>query len=167
MFRRNDRGFTLIEILVVVFIIALVTLATSLTVGTTRGGRVVSQEAQQLQRVIELAAQTAMLEQIELGVGLWKTGYAVWQYDLSSKQWTRVTHDIALKEYTLPSSLTLSLDAQQKPSSLPPTIEGLKTPQLWFSSSGMMTPAIIKVSAGDVVYTVEIKVDGEVLVHEE
>lgn len=163
---KNNNGFTLIELLVVVFIIGLIAMMTTLTVSTTRSGRVVTQEAQQLQRILQLAAQTAMIEQMELGVGLWEGGYDVWQYNMSTHQWSRVPNDVAFKEHTLPSSIVLSLQVERRGQSLPRASNAISIPQLLFSSSGTATQAVISVSTPDVTDTIEIKNDGEVVLHE-
>ncbi|MFI4954335.1 MAG: type II secretion system minor pseudopilin GspH [Gammaproteobacteria bacterium] len=154
-------GFTLIEILVVVFIIAIVALATSLTIGNTRGGRVVKQEANHLQRYLQLVGQTAIIDQMDLGVGIWSTGYAVWKYDYTNKKWMLITDDRALKEYDLPEPLRITLRSEQLLGALPNTLQGVRVPQIGFSATGSATPVTVVISNEEIHYDVEIANNGE------
>ena len=144
-----------------VFIVALIAMATTLTLSTSRSGRVVMQQAEEMQRVLILTAQTAMIEQVELGVGLWNNGYAIWKYDEVNGNWQRVMHDRALTEYQLPSPLSFKL-AFAFPQSLPSNPNTIKIPQIWFSATGTATPATITISSEETQISIEIGNDGEV-----
>ena len=164
---RAAQGFTLIEILVVVFIISIVVLAVTLTVGNTRGGRVVKQEAGHLQRYLQLVAQTAMIEQMDLGVGVWSSGYAVWRYDYTNKKWLLLTGDRALKEYELPEPLQLTLKLDHLSQTVPNTVQGVSVPQIGFSATGSVTPAIVTLSQDEIHYEVDVANNGEIKILEE
>jgi type II secretion system protein H len=160
-------GFTLIEILVVIFIVSIVALATTLTVGNIRGGRVVQQEAEHLQRYLELVAQTAMIEQVDLGVGVWSAGYAVWRYDYAEQKWLLLTGDRVLKEYILPEPLQLTLRLDQLMRVVPNHRQGVVVPQIGFSATGSATSATVIISQDDIHYDVEVANNGETKILEE
>lgn len=159
---RIAQGFTLIEILVVVFIISIVALASTLTISHRSGGRVVKQEAEHLQRYLQVVAQTAMIEQMDLAVGVWSTGYATWRYDYTVKKWLLITDDRALKEYTVPEPLRLTLRLDNLARVVPNTPQSIQVPQIGFSSTGSATPATVIIKNEDIHYEVDIANNGKI-----
>jgi general secretion pathway protein H len=165
--RSRNTGFTLIEILVVVFIIGIIAMATTLSIGNKGGGRVVKQQAEQLKRYLQLVGQTAIIEQIDLGVGVWSTGYATWHYDYDTTQWVRITNDRVLANgYTLPEPLRLSLRLHEAPQVVPSNMQSVRAPQIGFSATGSAVPSTIIISNDDIKYAVEILNNGEIVIVE-
>lgn len=160
----KHQGFTLIEILVVVFIISIVTLVATMNFGNQGNTRIVDSEASRLEQILTLVAQTAILEQTDLGVGLWRDGYAVWRYDVVDSQWKLIQHDRVLTTHTLPDDLQLTLRLERLEQILPQTPKGVRGPQLWFSVAGSALPAVVSVTSGEVTEDLIIENNGAITV---
>lgn len=70
-----QRGFTLVELMVVVMIIGLMFGVVALQVSGRDPGKVLDYEGERLRRCLELASQTAWLEARLLGLHIRATGY--------------------------------------------------------------------------------------------
>jgi len=166
MSKKQFQGFTLIEILIVILVISIATVAATLTIGNA-SGRDMRRQAEQLQRVLQLAAQTAMVEQVDLSIGLWRKGYAVWRFNPVDRTWNLIQNERGFKEYDMPGVIQLSLRINNKQVLLPTSLNTLKVPQIWFSATGEATAAEITVSGGgDLENILVIKNNGEVTILE-
>ncbi len=70
-----ERGFTLIEILVVVVIVAVLAAALTLAIGTAGGARQLQREAERLQVLLTYACEQSELTGRDLGLSLATKGY--------------------------------------------------------------------------------------------
>ena len=82
--RYSHRGFTLIEILVVVVILAVVAGAVTFAVGGIGGERQLAHQAEQTQALIGYACEQAELTGHSIGVGVSTQGYRFSQLDRKS-----------------------------------------------------------------------------------
>lgn len=71
----NQKGFTLLELLVVVFLIGLISGVAVLSVSSVDGGRRLELEAQRIGHLFSLASQEAILQARPIGVVLDNRGY--------------------------------------------------------------------------------------------
>lgn len=84
--RLIQQGFTLIEVMVVIVIIAVMAamIVVSVTLGDPR--RELTKEAERLRTVLALAAEEAVIQQVELGAELTESGYQFLKWDVPAEQ---------------------------------------------------------------------------------
>lgn len=80
--RARERGFTLIEVMVVIVIIGVMAsmIVVSVSLGDPR--RELMHEADRLRAVLSLAAEEAVIQQVELGAEFTESGYRFLKWDL-------------------------------------------------------------------------------------
>jgi general secretion pathway protein H len=145
---RRCRGFTLLELMVVLVIIGIILTFAVLSIGD--GGRQdqLEQEARRLQALCSLASEEAVLRSRELGVVLQRHGYAFVDYD--GEVWQPLSGDSLFREHTLPESMELKLIIDGLPVELTEQPrEKEPTPQLLFFSSGERQPFELTVAYRD------------------
>jgi general secretion pathway protein H len=81
IFARSS-GFSLLEMLVVVFIIGILVTMATLSIGTTGGDRELDQEVERLQALIGLAGEEALMQGRELGLRFYPD-----HYEFSTESW--------------------------------------------------------------------------------
>lgn len=132
----QSKGFTLLEIIVVVVIIGLV-----LTIAIPRLYRhnpesILDEEARRLARKIELAGQEATLKSIQLGLHIKSDTYRFLRFE--ENKWVQYDHDI-LKQYKLKNEVSLDLNLEGLPLKLSKE-DKQDTPQILILSSGEFSP---------------------------
>ena len=107
--KRRQNGFTLLEILVVVFIIAIIASTALLSLGVLRDDRDLEREADRAVALLELALDDAVLQGRDFGIEFMQTGYRFVEYDPDGARWADVPLDDLLGAHTLPEGLELEL----------------------------------------------------------
>ena len=135
------RGWTLIEILVVVVIICILATLVTLSVGLLGGDREVERESERLTDAIALLQEQSQLEGRDYGLRLEATNYEFLRFDAFTQHWVPVEGDDALNPRTLPQDLAFELVIEGRPILLraadrPET----KLPQIFAYGSGDVTP---------------------------
>ncbi len=154
--RRKAFGFSLIEILVVVVIVAIVTSIALLSVGIVGDDRELRTEARRLLSLVELAQDEALLQGRELGLEVMTHAYRFVEYDPVGNRWNELPGDEVLRLRELSEDIELVLFLEDKRVLLAPgpeslTIEGNEdeayaqptanyAPHVLIFSSGDMTP---------------------------
>ncbi|MBS0366611.1 MAG: type II secretion system minor pseudopilin GspH [Proteobacteria bacterium] len=160
MHRRNARGFTLIEILVVVAIVGVLSAAMLLSVSLTGRDRELEKESDRLDALLGYAREQAELQTREYGVMFQDDGYTFLTYDTQRDRWRRVSEDDALDTRQLPDGLELSLvvDGRAVVLTRPKDATDL-TPQVILYSGGDLTSFSATVARISPARSVTITVD--------
>ena len=131
------RGFTLVEVLVVVVIVGVLAAAVGL-VATARGdGYALREEAERLAAVVHLLADEAVLDNREYGIRLSAQGYEMRAYDNRDGRWHAQPGWVPRQ---LPGNLQLQLLLEGAAVALPATFGADTPPQIVLSSSAQWTP---------------------------
>jgi len=132
-------GFTLLEILVVLTLLAILMGTVVLGFTGADGRQRLAGEAERLAMRIELARQRALLRNREWGLHLDDDGYAFSEFDRASGEW--VEHDRRpLRPVTLPPGMALELEADDVGEVPFADTPERRLPSLLMSSSGEVTP---------------------------
>ena len=131
------RGFTLVEILVVVTIIAIITAGIVLSVSVTGRDRDLERESDRLLALFNYVREQAELQTREYGIMFQDDGYEFLTYDTRRDSWRSVFEDDALRARRLPDGLGFRLSVDARPVVLNrPKDAKDKTPQVMIFSNG-------------------------------
>jgi type II secretion system protein H len=106
---RRARGFTLLELLVVIVIIGIVISGTLLALGATGQDRGLQEERDRLTALVDYVRDRGALMTTEYGILCGQHGYRFVYYDDRTMQWAPETLDDTLRERKLPDGLSLQL----------------------------------------------------------
>lgn len=106
--RAVSRGFTLIEILVVVLLIGLMLSVTMLAPRSSGPAQALQNEAQRLQLLMEQARDRALLEGREYGLSMETGSYYWWRWSREKEAWSQFD-DTYYRSYQLPDRLVLNV----------------------------------------------------------
>lgn len=108
----NNKGFTLIEILVVLFIIGITIGFALLAFGDFGAKRRVVLASEQFVTYIKLAQQQAILETSTLGITVSNNSYQASRYS-ASNNWQSFPAKSIFRKHTFPSDVLLKFQPQQ------------------------------------------------------
>jgi general secretion pathway protein H len=116
---QSTRGFTLLELLVVMMIIGIIVSFAVLSVGQDPT-RKVEEEVHRLNALIELARQEGMLEAQEFAVQIHRNGYQFLQLQQNDKawQWQPITGKGVFRPRCLPPGMEMKLELEGEPAIL-------------------------------------------------
>ncbi len=172
---RGPKGFTLLELLVVVFIIGIMAAMFTLSVGVAGGSDVeLRREAERLQTLLKLALEDANFQARDLGIRFYPDSYEFSVFDLgpllvdiSDDQWTVLKED-ALAGHELPPVFLYELEIEGKSVDLARSkrdVEKVYKPQLFIFSSGDFSDSFVirlRSAEEDRSYSLTVAVDGAV-----
>jgi len=158
------RGFTLLEILLVILLIGILASAVVLNFSGDTAEEQVNKEAVRFQQVFQFIAETAQLRQQEWGLIVTQNSYAFVYFTDNGWQW--VQEPVAAKEYKLPEPVRLQLELEGLPGAEQnllsqlewqqeeqtafaetPTAERPPLPKVFILSSGEISPFRLSLSA--------------------
>lgn len=161
------RGFTLIEILVVVVIIAVLTTVAMLSVGTLGQDRGLDDEGDRYTDVAAAVTEQAQLEGRDFGVYFGPASYEVLVYAQSRQRWETVPDDRLYARRELPSGVLPGVEIEGKVLLLDrEQLDAERVPQVLFFSSGDVSPYRLTLSreGTDSKWLLEGRADGTLLV---
>ncbi len=142
--RAAQRGFTLLELLVVVAIIGILVGAVVLSIAVVGVDREVRHEVLRLQSLVELLHEESLMQTRDYGLMFTETGYRFYMYDYMRLEWIDVSGDPVLKQHAFPPQLSLELVLDGRPVRLVPNFDSQDVenpePQVMVLSSGELTP---------------------------
>ena len=162
----KTRGFTLIEILVVLVIIAIIIAVTVISFGDMGRGRREHMAVQQFARVLNAAQQQAILTPAILGLGFHSEGYQFYQYQppIQSRAgiWKPLQNDVLSNANAFRDLLTARLT---NVSDYTETIQSHAShPVIIFGSGGSVTPFVLTLQGEKLLYTISVQNNGVVTV---
>jgi len=108
------RGFTLIEILVVVIIIATISSMALLSLNLIGDDRELDTERKRLATLLEVAQDEAVMQGREFGLEVLRTGYRFVEFDPLTSQWSEILGDDLYRLRQLPDGMELELYVEDK-----------------------------------------------------
>ena len=134
-------GFTLIEILVVLVIIAVMTTIAVLSVGVLGKDRGLDTEGERYSDVVAAALEQAQLEGRDFGLHFTGSHYEVLTYVTRRQRWESVPDDRLYAVHELPAGVSAHLQIEGKDIELDDDKPGVaKVPQVMLFSSGDASP---------------------------
>ncbi|HTT00982.1 MAG TPA: type II secretion system minor pseudopilin GspH [Steroidobacteraceae bacterium] len=106
---QRSRGFTLLELMVVVVIIGIVTAGAILSLSVLGSDRELDNETQRLVLLMNYAREQAELQTREFGLYCTQDGYRFLAFDPRTNLWGDIGSDDSLHKRALPDGLTLRL----------------------------------------------------------
>lgn len=148
------KGFTLIEILVVVLIIGITLGVALLSFGDFGGKRRIIVTAEQLTHHIQVLQQQALLETTSLGIRMDKTGYETMRFK-ANRGWVSVTSQRLFQRKSFPDNLVFTIK---------PSIHKKDQPDIIMTATGDITPFILELGTNQqaAIVTLSTKPDGTI-----
>ena len=149
----HERGFTLMEIMVVVIIIGVMIAIATLSTSLLGRDRESEDQARRLWAVLRQAREESELQSLETGMFLSATGYEFMRYDTRRALWVPIENDKLFAPRELPDGLRLRawLDAREvilKPGPVDradASEDKKNPPQVMVLSSGEIMPFEVRV----------------------
>ena len=140
-------GFTIVELAIVAFIIALMAAVAIVAIGTERRDAELVKEAERLDALFDYVREQAELQTRDYGLLVSRTGYSFVVYDVIADQWRAADEDDALRERKFPEGIlpnvivegrAIVLDRKRKDEKKKKELEDF-TPQLMVFANGDLT----------------------------
>jgi len=111
--RQGSRGFTLIEVMVVIVVIGIMVSLVQFSVSGNRPEEKLKQASTRFAGVFDIAAEYSMLNNVELGLLVDKTSYQFVGYD--GTRWSPLADEDLFASYTISEDLEMELQLDDLP----------------------------------------------------
>src|SRR5712671_8194549 len=125
----RSRGFTLVEILVVVVIMAIVISAAILSIGTTGRDSQLDEESRRIEGLVGLLHERALLEGRDFGLRIEPAAYEFVVYESARDRWQIMDQEHEFRHRELPKGLGFELQLDSQTVVLKPVDQNLKSDQ--------------------------------------
>jgi general secretion pathway protein H len=141
----RSKGFTLVEILVVMLIIAVVISLTVLTVTSTGRDGQLDEESRRIEGLVGLLHERALLEGRDFGLRIEPTAYEFVVYDTRRNLWMMLDQEREFRHRELPKGVSFQLQLDSQTVVIKPVDRNLSSgpppnPQIAIAASGDGTP---------------------------
>ena len=102
---RSARGFTLLELMIVVFVIGLVTAGVVISFSGGRRDEQLERESERLDALFDYVREQAELQTRDYGFRINTRGYSFVVFDVLASQWRPAEEDDALRERPFPEGI--------------------------------------------------------------
>ena len=142
----RSRGFTLVEILVVVIIIAVMVSLTVLSVNSTGSDSQLDEESRRIEGLVGLLHERALLEGRDFGMRIEPSGYEFVVYDTRTFRWMPFDQEHEFRKRDLPKGVSFQLMLDSQVVVIKPVDRNLASdqaptpPQVAIAASGEGTP---------------------------
>jgi general secretion pathway protein H len=140
----KGRGFTLLEVMVVLVLIGIIFSFAVLSVSRNDQDEVMKRETRRLATLIDMANNEAVIRGQELAIHFTEDAYAF--LVLQIEGWQELPDDPLLKPHKLPAGFSVRIEVEGDPPGLgkkdkeDKKADDTLTPQVYILSSGEMTP---------------------------
>lgn len=136
------RGFTLAEVIIVIFIIALVSGLLLIRAASTSPVRVSERVAKQIHSFLRVTQEQAILQPAVLGLSMTKEGYQVLELtDTAQNLWQPLSAKAQFwRPHLIDPNIEITLFINQQQMNIPLLLSQAAQPQITFLPSGEMTP---------------------------
>jgi general secretion pathway protein H len=141
----RTKGFTLIEILVVMLIIAAVISLTVLSVNSTGRDSQLDEESRRIEGLVGLLHERALLEGRDFGLRIEPAAYEFVFYDSRRNRWLMMDQEREFRHRELPKGISFQLQLDSQTVVIKPVDRNLSSgdppgPQVAIAASGEGTP---------------------------
>jgi general secretion pathway protein H len=142
----RSKGFTLVEILVVVVIMAVVVSLAVLSIGTTGRDTQLDEESRRIEGLVGLLHERALLEGRDFGLRIEPAAYEFVVYDSRRDRWMTFDQEHEFRHRNLPKGVSFQLELDAHIVVIKPLDRNLTgdsappAPQLAIAASGEGTP---------------------------
>jgi general secretion pathway protein H len=141
----RSKGFTLVEILVVIVIMAVVISVTVLSVSSTGRDSQLDEESRRIEGLVGLLHERALLEGRDFGLRIEPAAYEFVVYDTRRDRWLMLDQEREFRHRELPKGITFQLQLDSQTVVIKPVDKNLSggdppAPQVAIAASGEGTP---------------------------